>query len=351
MPVRESVTNEELSELLYCKNQIGRDEDYLLPDFEHLAAELKRPHVTKGTLWTEYVAQGRDSGKKLYQVSQFNMLLREHDSRGRISLRQDHNPGEVLELDWTRNQVFFSMDEMSSIILEYVDRLNSEPFKNDKEKSRLKLFSEIESRELQPLPPKPFELLERHEATVAPDYHIEFDHCFYSVPSSRIGDKVMVKAGLKTVRIYCGNGFSTLIAEHGRCAFKGQKSTLAEHVPDSHIDYLSWSGSHFRSRAHRVGPKTHELIDRVLRSRDFEVQAYRTCQGILSLEKKYGRPILEMACADACSTGVRTYKGIRLVAQSLKELHDQPQAGDIPVESPPEDISGLYFTHGKDGAI
>ena len=58
------------------------------------------------------------------------------------------------------------------------------------EASVKRLFNELEKPALPPLPDSGFELLERAAATVSPDYHIQFGHCFYSVPSGLIGDKV-----------------------------------------------------------------------------------------------------------------------------------------------------------------
>jgi len=50
LPVGEHVTNEELKQLLYPSIQGVRNPDYLLPSFDHIVTELKKPHVTNGLL-------------------------------------------------------------------------------------------------------------------------------------------------------------------------------------------------------------------------------------------------------------------------------------------------------------
>jgi hypothetical protein len=57
-------------------------------------------------------------------------------------------------------------------------------------KSRRQLFEEIERPVLAPLPGVPFEYAEWKSAKVHPDYHIEVDKTFYSVPHQLIGRRV-----------------------------------------------------------------------------------------------------------------------------------------------------------------
>ena len=71
-----------------------------------------------------------------------------------------------------------------------------------------------------PLSSKPFQLFDRKTATVAPDYHIEFDRRFYSVPPNRIKSEVLVKASADTVYIYYKD---KLEAVHPRLQVKSRK--------------------------------------------------------------------------------------------------------------------------------
>src|SRR5690554_6057790 len=108
LPIPEDVTNAELRELLLNSQQGVRNPDYLLPDFKNIIKELKRAHVTNGLLWTEYLIQCKSASLKPYSISQFNALLRKYAQKANISLRQDHRPGEVLELDWSGSAILLS---------------------------------------------------------------------------------------------------------------------------------------------------------------------------------------------------------------------------------------------------
>ena len=467
LPIPENITNDELKEKLFQTQQGIRNPDYLLPNFETLVKELNKPHVTKGLLWTEYLVQCKTSHLKAYSISQFNALLREYTQKMNISIRQNHNPGEVLELDWSgsaiilsnnrtddvischlfvaafpfsgyfyveafteeklqcwvsgivhalsffegvplilrpdnlktaiikadkyepelntamvelaeyyhtaviparvrkpkdknvveatvgyvsrqilatlRNQKFFSLEEMNTCIWESMDKLNADEFKK-KDGSRLLLFTEKEQKELLPLPPKPFELFERGTATVGHDYHIQFAKAFYSVSPSLVKSEVLVKASIDKVFIYDKKG--ACVAKHPRCRFKGQRSTLPEHIHDKHTDYLMWSADYFLSKARSIGPETEKMISTVLKSREYEVQSYRTCVGILNLSKKYGS-LLESACKHANDSGLRSYKAVNTIIKTLKEASLIPT---VPLDDSVSDemLNSLYCAHEQE---
>ncbi len=470
LPVSENVTNEELREKLYNVPLSSGSSQYLLPDFELLSKELQKVHVTKGLLWTEYLVQANSQGLKGYSLSQFNFLFRQWNQINNPSLRQNHNPGEALELDWSgssillsnrlfeetikchlfvaafpfsgyfyvqafsdeklhswitgivnaltffggvplvlrpdnlksaivkadkyeptvnvamielaehyktaviptrvasprdknvvegtvgyvsrqiigalRNQQFFSLEEMNNCIWELMDQLNATEF-TKKDGSRTLLFTEIEKKELLPLPVKPFELFERNTATVALDYHIQFAKAFYSVPPKYIKEKVLVKASPEKVFIYEARG-GELIAEHPRCRFKGQRSTDALHVHDRHTDYLLWSGDYFLDRGRRIGPFTQKMINRILTSREFEVQTYRACAGVLNIAKRYGNSCLESACEKALQSDFYSYKAVNTIAKTLNQASEHIQLD--PVKEKDESyLNNLYCVHHKEG--
>ena len=445
-PVPESMTNEGLASLLFPKDERKQvSASFASPDFEKLAEELKKPHVTKKLLWKEYLDANRDSGKRIYSITQFNALLNEYIECHSISLRRDRNPGEVLELDWSgsaitmhgkapglevkchlfvaalpfsgyfyaeafaderihswvkgiadslsffggvpvilrpdntktatikadryepelnetmielseyyrtvtiparvrkprdknvvensvgfastyiiaalRNQIFYSLKDINDAVYEKMLELNDEPF-TKKSGCRSLLFLEEEKQHLSPLPPRPFELFMRARAKVAPDYHVQFDKCFYSVHPKHIGKEVLIKASLDTVIISLPAGEE--IARHERGAFKGQRITDPSHVPQAHQEILGWSGDKFRSEASLVGRNTHDLIDLILSRREYEVQSYRVCRGILNLKRKVGRQLLEKAAEEALSSGVFSYKGVKAIAESISDKMDEP---------------------------
>jgi len=237
-----------------------------------------------------------------------------------------------------RNQIFYSIEEINREISARVEELNAEPF-TKKPGSRLELFTLQERQCLLPLPSRPFELFERATAKVAPDFHVQFDKCFYSVHPKHIGETVKIRASLLDVVItdFSGNE----IARHRRGMVRGQKTTDPDHVPEMHRELLGWSGDAFRSEAGRVGPKTLELIGSVLSSRQFEVQSFRVCRGILNLRFKYGSEALERAAAEAVSAGIRSYKGVKILAETI-------DAGDKDSDvSADVDETSFFVTHSE----
>ncbi len=220
-----------------------------------------------------------------------------------------------------RHRTFFSLDALNTAIWERMEDFNTRPFQK-KPGSRYSTFMELERQHLSPLPSIKFEYAERKEATIAPDFHLSYDHCLYSVPYKLVGKKLLVRATATNVQIYF-NGES--VASHKRGAHKGQRMTDPEHLPESYREYASWSGASFRYRARSIGTKTFEVIDFNLRSCEFEVQAFRRCVGILNLAKKYSPEMLELACAAAWQDKRTSYKYIKNVLDSLTLKPNEPK--------------------------
>jgi hypothetical protein len=68
-------------------------------------------------------------------------------------------------------------------------------------RSRL-LFSEVDRPALRPLPAERFDLSEWSRATVNIDYHIQYEHSFYSVPYQLVRQTVEVRATPLVIEIF-----------------------------------------------------------------------------------------------------------------------------------------------------
>ncbi len=239
-----------------------------------------------------------------------------------------------------RNQKFYSLNEMNEKILEMTEELNNTEF-TKKRYSRTILFESEEKPALLPLPSRAFEFYERTTAKVAPDYHVAFDKCYYSVPYKYCGETVKVKATNATVRIFLESGDSE-IASHTRGLYKGQKITNPEHMPLKHQVCKGWTGDKFRFEASQIGENASLLIERVLSSREYEVQTYKTCRGILNFSKKYGRTAFEAAAKIANNYGFTSYKSFA----SLIRDDQSRLSKSIECEEEAEvDDSHLYLSH------
>jgi hypothetical protein len=124
-----------------------------------------------------------------------------------------------------------------------------------------------------------------------------------------------VRATSKTIEVYIG---SERIAAHLKNynTFK-RYTTLPEHMPEAHQAVSGWSSERFLSWAEKTGPNTRELIKRILESREYPVQTYRTCMGIMKLCKNYSTAIMESASREALDKNTCSYKYFGMILKQV----------------------------------
>lgn len=211
-----------------------------------------------------------------------------------------------------RNETFFSLGELNERIWALVDELNDRPMKSYGKVSRRQLFEEIDAPVLKPLPPRRFLYGEWKAARVSIDYHVDVDGHYYSVPFTHRGELVDVRLAAETIEIFYKR---TRVASHRRSYKKGRHTTISDHMPKAHREHLEWSPSRFIRWAAKIGPKTTEFIETVLKERPHPEQGYRSCLGILNLEKRYpGR--LENACRCAVRAGARSGRNVAAILKN-----------------------------------
>lgn len=116
-----------------------------------------------------------------------------------------------------------------------LEELNDRPMRHIG-KSRWQLFEEIEREAMAPLPSEPFEYAEWKTAKVHPDYHVEVDKTFYSVPHRLIGLRVDVRLTYRADEIFQDY---TRVASHVRRSQRGGHITVNEHMPKAHQRYAN----------------------------------------------------------------------------------------------------------------
>jgi transposase len=227
-----------------------------------------------------------------------------------------------------RNRTFFNLGDLNRAMRELLTDLNARPMRHLGQ-SRTELFVALDQPVLHPLPAQPYEFALWKKARVHLDYHIEFDHHYYSVPSTLVGQEVEVRATEHTVEIFSQRKRR---ASHPRGQGRGRFSTLAEHMPPAHQQYSAWSPERFLRWAAEIGPSTTQLIGAVLDSRQHPQQAYRSCLGILGLGKRATPARLEAACRRALPAGIRSYKGVHNILENhLDQVPlDEPRPEALP---------------------
>ena len=238
-----------------------------------------------------------------------------------------------------RNRRFLSLTELNKAMLERLHEFNHKPFQK-KDGSRAIAFEE-EKMFLLPLPPRPFELAAWKIATVAPNYHISVDKMNYSVPYEYIKQKVDIRITRSTIEVFFdGNRICSHRRLHGRA---NQYSTVEEHMPPNHQQYVQWNGDRFRKWAEKIGINTHTVITAILSGYKVEQQGYKVCMGILKLADKYAPERLENACKKALTFTPRpSLKNIQAILSSGQDKIEET----IPAVS--ESSAKYGFTRGAE---
>jgi transposase len=222
-----------------------------------------------------------------------------------------------------RHRKFYHLAALNAAIGELLDRLNHRALRKLKQ-SRRELFLLFDQPNALPLPHKPYEFAEWKIATVNIDYHIEIDQHYYSVPYKLKGEKLHVRLTAHTVEAFRKG---QRVASHARSVLSHQHTTLKEHMPPAHRAYAEWSPSRFIRCAQKTGPQTARLVQTILESRAHPEQGYRSCLGILRLEKHYAKERLENAAARALRYSNLSLKALRKILENgLDRLEERDSA-------------------------
>ncbi len=211
-----------------------------------------------------------------------------------------------------RNHTFFSLEQANEAIAEKLVDYNAREMKLVGV-SRMALFSQLDKPALQPLPARRYEFTQWSEPKVHIDYHVLVDKHYYSVPYQFVGEKVSASRARSTVEIFFKG---KRIAVHKRLYQSKNPSTQKEHMPSHHKEYSEWSPDRFINWAQKTGPCTKQVIESNLNGRRYPEQAYKSCLGILRLEKQYGDDRLESACKRALFIRSTSYKSIHSILEN-----------------------------------
>jgi transposase len=202
--------------------------------------------------------------------------------------------------------------------------------------SRLSIFTQIEKPALRPIPEKPFETMERKEFTVFENYHIPYRDHFYSVPYTLFKKKVVLVAGMDSLKIYDKNG--VLVAAHQiSCDPVRRYVTIDAHMPRNHAAYQTYrkyDGAYYRAQALKIGGGCYQFVDALLKRDKFEETAYRSCQAVLSSAKNIniGPARVEKACAKCVLIGGISYKSFKsILNRNLEDADIAPPNKAAPI--------------------
>ena len=221
-----------------------------------------------------------------------------------------------------RQRTFHSLAELNQAISVLMNDLNQREMRQIGS-TRLELFNQLDKPSLLTLPSHPYQYTDIKRLKVAPDYHVQYKHQFYSVPHVLVGEYIELEATQKLISVYHkGN----LITQHPRRFDRYGHSTKHAHMPSNH-QYQAWDSERFLKWASNIGSATHQVIDILLKSRKHPEQAYRSCFGLLGLVKKHSQERLEQACQDALLCNQARLSFIKSLLNNHREgtLSNQPQ--------------------------
>lgn len=245
-----------------------------------------------------------------------------------------------------RNRQFFNLEEVNREISILLEKLNERPFKKLKG-SRKVLFETVERPVLKALPQTAYSFGDWHRTRVTNDYHIELNGHYYSVPFSVVREVVEIRTTPKTVEVFFKN---KRIASHKRDDTPGEKTTVIHHMPKSHQKHLEITPSDILTWARRMGDATHTVIKRIITQRRNEDSAYRSCLGVMRLNRSYPDQRIESACQRALKHNGCSYPSIRsILEKGLDQQLDEQVPESLPIIHP--NIRGKSYFKLRDESI
>ena len=230
---------------------------------------------------------------------------------------------------YLHKQTFYTLESLNTAIWTLLEKHNLALLTN-RDYSRYDLFNEIEKKELSPLPVEPFEIKEIEQGTVIKNAHVMLkkDKHYYSVPYNYIQKKVKIIYTSDRVEIY--HKYNR-IALHKRNYKPHNYTTNPEHLPSTHQFLSDWNPQKFITWANNIDPIVGEFITCLLEQKQHPEQAYKSCIGVLSMEKKVGRQRLINACKRANYFGIYNYMAVDNILKRNLDIYTDIQEDKLQI--------------------
>lgn len=237
-----------------------------------------------------------------------------------------------------RDRQFFSLVELNVAIKALLTELNERGFQK-LDGSRRSRFLELDQPALKALPPRAYEYAQWKCAKVHPDYHIELEHAYYSVPYQYIAQRVDVRITARMVEIFARR---ELIAAHVRVFKRGLRVTLDAHRPANHRAVIDTTMDRLLQRAQAINPVVAAVLNEQFNRKQHPEEALRSAQGILRLAQDFSPPQLVLACERALTLKTYSYRSVRalITAPAATESGDARQLSLVH-----ENVRGSDYFH------
>jgi len=245
-----------------------------------------------------------------------------------------------------KDEVFHSLGQLNTRLLELVDQYNGEIMKSHGY-SRMDKFLSEEKTFLLPLPGEKFRFTYEKKFKVNSTYHVgiptgrgKLQH-FYSIPFMYLTKEAKAVYDCDNVEIWVD---LKRVASHRRKFVDGW-TTEPEHMPEKHREYemrtKCYNAAYYLYKASQIGLNTKAVIQGVLDSKPFLQQAYKTCAAIIKLATVHSSDRLEKVCSMLpVKTGV-SYASIKsMLDNKLDQTQGTGRSADVSYMPYNDDVRG-----------
>ena len=222
-----------------------------------------------------------------------------------------------------RNLTFFDLPSLDKAAKEKT-REHNQTRMQQKPYCREERFLADEKHLLNPLPDEPFELKHYRDLKVAKNNHIYLaqDKHYYSVPYTLIGLEARVVYTRSMVYIYAKG---EPVAVHIRDYKPGGYTTDKEHLCSAHRHYLDRSPDYYLNKSKLRSEALNQLMGHLFAQNRHPEQLYRTCDGLLSLQRKTDQQEFDKACQMAIDYQEYSYIFVLNILKNKMTKEQEPK--------------------------
>jgi len=225
---------------------------------------------------------------------------------------------EMRVLGGLRNRIYTNLGDLNRDIKETLEKINSTKMQK-LDCSRRALFEELDKPKALNLPADRFEYAQWKTLMVNIDYHVDINRSYYSVPYQLRKQKIEARITEQMVELFHKG---SRVASHPRLFIKGKYSTDDNHMPSNHQHQERISKPSLIEWAYQKGRCTGQLIERIMAKAKIPEQTFRTCLGIINLDRHYEHGRLNMACKRALHFHVFNYRGVKEILEKGLDRKD-----------------------------
>lgn len=214
-----------------------------------------------------------------------------------------------------RNEIFYSIDELNAAATEKMHKHNQKRMQKNPY-TREERFLAIDKPNLKPLPPEDFEIVSYTDLKVSSNccIYLGRDQHYYTVPYRHISKTAHIAYTRSLVKIYVDG---ELVATHVRDYGKGKYTIVEEHLASKSSEYRGLSAGKYIERAEKVSGELADVMRHIFYDSNMPAEThYRTCDGLLNLQRSSDPVIFRTACETALRYGRYSYRFIRSLVES-----------------------------------